>query len=72
MNNFQIAKKHTFVTRQTLASWENGESIPQAKKIEMLKEQGIEVDRFVIPAIAKFNNLLSKPNDILQKQTTKD
>ena len=61
MNNNQIANTFRFVTRQTLSSWEKGTAIPQEEKIKKLKNSGINVDRFIIPTIMKFEKLLSKP-----------
>jgi len=61
MNNNQIAKNNDFITRQTLASWESGISTPQENKIKMLKEQGVNVDRFILPVFNKFSKYLSTP-----------
>lgn len=62
MNNNQIAKKYPFVTRQTLSSWENGTNIPQENKISKLKKEGINVDKYIKPAIKKLTSYLSTNN----------
>ena len=72
VNNNQIANTFGFVTRQTLSSWEKGTSVPQEEKIKKLKNNGINVDRFIIPTIKKFQEFLAKPvTEIVTNNETK-
>jgi len=68
MNNLTIEKTFKFVTRQTLAQWEKGRAVPNIKRISKLKEHGINVDKYVLPTIRKFEKLLSNYPNHNQKE----
>jgi hypothetical protein len=46
--------------------------VPQEEKIKKLKNNGVNVDRFVIPTINKFQEFLAKPiTEIVTNNETK-